>query len=67
MVRFVQISFKFHEHVICSPFESWTYLNMELNILITVLCMRMYDSQGSKDFASFLSTINVYLREKATI
>ena len=41
-----------------------TIQNMELNILIRVLCMREYDSQGSKDFARFLSIINVYLREK---
>ena len=34
---------------------------MELNILIAALCMREYDSQGSKDFAWFLSIINVYL------
>ena len=25
MARFVKISFKLHEHVVCSPFESRTY------------------------------------------
>ena len=37
---------------------------MEINILIRVLCLREYDSQGSKDFVRILLIINVYLREK---
>ena len=58
MVRFAQISFKVHEHVVCSPFESRVYFikkniqNMELNILISFLCTReyMYNIQDSKTF-----------------
>ena len=37
---------------------------MELNISISVLCIREYDIQGSKDFVKLSSTINVYLQEK---
>ena len=37
---------------------------MELNTLISVLCMREYDSQCSKDFVRLLSIMNVYLRKK---
>ena len=38
--------------------------NMELNILISFLCTRVYDIQDSKVFVKPLSIINVYLRDK---
>ena len=71
MVRFVQISFKLHKNVVCSLFVLSifykTVQDMELNILISVLCTRKYVSQGSEAFVRLLSIINVYLLEKTII
>ena len=60
MVRVAKISFNLHEHVDCSPFELRAHFynkniqNMELNILISFLCTREYDIQGSKVFVKRL-------------
>ena len=66
MVRFAQISFKLHGHVVCSPFESRAHFiknipNMELNILISILCIREYDSQGSKVYVGLVLIMKAYL------
>ena len=58
MVRFAQISFKLHKSVVCSLFVLSifykTFQDMELNILISVLCTREYVSQDSEAFCETL-------------
>ena len=65
----MQVNFKLHEHVVCSPFESRAYFIITFKTWNLTYCLASFARESmifkaAKFLVKRLSIINVYLRVK---